>query len=52
MKDVDDAVSGIDIDWKIVKMNNSKIARTRGSLKKTLKRVILSLLGLEPIYPT
>ena len=38
MKDDDDAVSGIDINWKMIKMNNSKIARTKGSLKKNSKR--------------
>ena len=31
--DDDDDVSGIDINWKIIKMNNSKIARTKGSLQ-------------------
>ena len=34
MKDDDDDVNGIDNNWKIIKMNNSKIARTKGSLWK------------------
>ena len=38
MKDVDDDVNGIDINWKIIKMNNSKIARTKGSHKKNCKK--------------
>ena len=31
MKDDDDDVNGIDNDWKIIKMNNNKVARTKGS---------------------